>query len=78
MQEVSPDQLKQAVEDMHGGTATLVESVAVKETFEGKSVWEGAGYCLAFLYIRIRDGRHSNLKRREPGVDRMEPGGRSM
>ena len=41
MQEVSPDQLKQAVEDMHGGTATLVESVAVKETSEGKSVWEG-------------------------------------
>ena len=41
MQEVSPDQFKQAVEDMHGGTATFVEAVAVKETFEGKSVWEG-------------------------------------
>jgi len=44
MQDVSPDRFKQAVEDMHGGTATFVESVAVKETFEGNSVWEGVVY----------------------------------
>lgn len=26
---------------MHGGTATLAQSVPVRETFEGKPVWEG-------------------------------------
>jgi hypothetical protein len=35
------DQLKQAVESMHGGTATLAQSVPVRETFDGKTVWEG-------------------------------------
>ena len=39
--EVTVRELKEAVEAQHGGTATLVESVAVKETFEGKGVWEG-------------------------------------
>lgn len=34
-------QLKQAVESMHGGSATLTQSVPVRETFEGKTVWEG-------------------------------------
>jgi hypothetical protein len=41
MPEVEADQLKHAVENMHGGTATLSQSVPVKETFEGKTVWEG-------------------------------------
>jgi len=40
--EVSPDQLKRAVEAQHGGTATLVQSVPVRETFEGKTAWQGA------------------------------------
>ena len=39
--EVGIDQLRQAVEGQHGGTATLVESVPVKEKFQGKTVWEG-------------------------------------
>jgi hypothetical protein len=34
-------QLREAVERMHGGTATLAQSVPVRETFEGKPVWEG-------------------------------------
>jgi hypothetical protein len=34
-------QLREVVEKMHGGTATLVQSVPVNETFEGKAVWEG-------------------------------------
>jgi hypothetical protein len=34
-------QLRKAVERMHGGTATLAQSVPVRETFEGKTVWEG-------------------------------------
>jgi hypothetical protein len=34
-------ELKNAVEHMHGGTATLAQSVPVRETFEGQTVWEG-------------------------------------
>ena len=36
-----PDQLREAVEGMHGGSATLTQSVPVSETFVGKPVWEG-------------------------------------
>jgi hypothetical protein len=36
----SPD-LKQAVESLHGGKAKLAQSGPVRETFEGKTVWEG-------------------------------------
>jgi len=32
--------LNQAVESQHGGKATLAQSVPVKETFEGETVWE--------------------------------------
>jgi hypothetical protein len=39
--EVESDQLREAVEHMHGGTAQLVQSVPVRETFDGKPVWEG-------------------------------------
>jgi hypothetical protein len=35
------DNLKRAVESQHGCTATLIQSVPVKETFDGKIVWEG-------------------------------------
>ena len=41
MAEVEADQLKQAVEQMHGGSATLAQSAPVRETFAGKPVWEG-------------------------------------
>jgi hypothetical protein len=34
-------QFKEAVESQHGGTATHVQSVPVKETFNGQTVWEG-------------------------------------
>jgi len=33
--------LRNAVERMHGGAAHLAQSVPVRETFEGKPVWEG-------------------------------------
>jgi hypothetical protein len=39
--EVEVTQLKHAVESQHGCTATLAQSVPVKETFGGKTVWEG-------------------------------------
>ena len=41
MPESNINQLKQAVESQHGGTATLSGSVPIKETFQGKTVWEG-------------------------------------
>jgi hypothetical protein len=41
MSETVTDELREAVERMHGGTATLAQSVPVRETFEGKPVWEG-------------------------------------
>jgi hypothetical protein len=41
MPEVSVDQLKQAVESQHGGTATLRQSVPVTEKFLGATVWDG-------------------------------------
>src|SRR5579864_5591382 len=33
--------LEEAVEKMHGGSATLAQSVPVRETFDGNTVWEG-------------------------------------
>lgn len=39
--EPSVDDLKSAVELQHGGKATLAQSVPVRETFGGKTVWEG-------------------------------------
>lgn len=39
--DVDLDQLKQAIESQHGGTATHAQPVPVRETFEGKPVWEG-------------------------------------
>jgi hypothetical protein len=39
--EVNAGELKRAVESQHGCTATLAQSVPVKETFGGKTVWEG-------------------------------------
>jgi hypothetical protein len=41
MTEVSPDQIRQAVEAQHGGTATLVQSVPVHEKHGDETVWDG-------------------------------------
>lgn len=41
MNKIAPDELKVAVESQHGGTATLVQSVPIRERFKGKTVWEG-------------------------------------
>jgi hypothetical protein len=37
MLEVEADQLKEAVENMHGGTAALAQSVPIRQTFEGST-----------------------------------------
>jgi hypothetical protein len=34
-------QLRDAVQNMHGSTATLAQSVPVRDIFEGETVWEG-------------------------------------
>src|SRR5665213_83770 len=47
MSEVSPDQLKLAVESQHGGTATFVQAVPVRETHEGQIVWDGVVHVFA-------------------------------
>src|ERR1700737_405136 len=41
MPDAESDQLKLSIEAQHGGAATLVQAVPVKETFEGQTVWEG-------------------------------------
>lgn len=41
MSEVRSAELQRAIESQHGGTATLVQAVPVKETFGDKTVWEG-------------------------------------
>ena len=41
MPDVSPDQLKQAIEGQHGGKALLADVLPVKEVFRGQTVWEG-------------------------------------
>jgi hypothetical protein len=58
------DRLRKTVELMHGGKATFVQFVPVRETFEGKTVWEGvvhvfdlAGHRTATLVIANR-GQH--------------------
>jgi hypothetical protein len=35
------DELREIIRKLHGAHATHVESVPVKETFQGKTVWEG-------------------------------------
>ncbi|MSP48503.1 MAG: hypothetical protein EXQ95_04165 [Alphaproteobacteria bacterium] len=39
--EAPPVELKHAIESQHGGTATLVQSVPVREAFNDNPVWEG-------------------------------------
>jgi len=41
MGDLTIKELKQAVERQHGGTATFIESVPVKEAFRGQTVWDG-------------------------------------
>jgi hypothetical protein len=40
--DVSIDELREAVEHMHGVPATYVETVEVDERFQGQPVWQGA------------------------------------
>jgi hypothetical protein len=35
------EELKDVIRRLHGAEATHIESVPIKETFQGKTVWEG-------------------------------------
>ena len=35
------DDLKRSIEIQHGGAATFIEAVPIKETFNDQTVWEG-------------------------------------
>jgi hypothetical protein len=41
MNQAMIDQLRDAIEHTHGGSATFAQTVPVCETFEGKPVWKG-------------------------------------
>ena len=41
MIDTTSDQLRQAVETTHSCSATLAQTVPVRETFRGQAVWEG-------------------------------------
>ena len=41
MSEVDSSEPKRAVESQHGGTATFVQSVPIREEREGQTVWDG-------------------------------------
>lgn len=39
--EIDISDLKRAIESQHGGTATFVQSVPVRDTFQGQPAWQG-------------------------------------
>ena len=41
MKKANLPELKSAIEDQHGGAAAFVQSVPVRESFDGALVWEG-------------------------------------
>jgi hypothetical protein len=41
IEKASERDLQTAVEEMHGGSAVLVQSVPIRETFSRQTVWEG-------------------------------------
>ena len=41
MPEATIEALKEAIRNLHNCDSTWIESVPVKETFEGQTVWEG-------------------------------------
>jgi hypothetical protein len=63
------EELKRAVERMHGGTASFIASVPVKETFEGKTVWEGV--------VHIFELAGNSLATRAYAWSTAEEGGKS-
>jgi len=79
---VSPiDDLRDAIRRLHGVDATHLESVSVKETFQGKTVWEGivevfelVGYPKApRVYAWSHDTDDPKLPRRHVTVLHIHP-----
>ena len=57
MSEVSPDQLKQAVESQHGGKATFLQFVPIHEEHNGQTVWDGT-----VAVFELRDHPDGNFR----------------
>jgi len=55
--DVSIDELREAVEHVHGVPARFVEAVEVGECFRGEDVWQGAVKVFEFVGHRQRLGR---------------------
>jgi hypothetical protein len=51
------DRLRKTVELMHGGKATFVQFVPVRETFGGSTVWEGVVHVFDLAGPSDRDSR---------------------
>lgn len=82
MTEVDAGQLKDAIETQHGGTATLVQAVPVKETFEGQPVWEGVvhvfdvnGGVKAGHWGGVKTGQRGFASWAQSSTHRGRPGG---
>jgi hypothetical protein len=45
--EVSIEELRKTVEEMHGCSATLLETVSILETFHGKTAWNSVVHVFA-------------------------------
>src|SRR5579862_4405700 len=44
MNRPNPDELKRAIEAEHGGTATFVQAVPVRESHDGQTTWYGTDH----------------------------------
>jgi hypothetical protein len=66
--EVDANELRDAVERMHGCPAQLVEAVPVSESFEGRPAWYGVVYIFDLRGHRSADRRYAWSSRVE-GTD---------
>jgi hypothetical protein len=55
MIEVTSDELRDAIERMHGCPARLIEAVPVSEAFQGRPVWDGEVHVFALQGHRSAD-----------------------
>jgi hypothetical protein len=75
------EELRDVIRRVHGAEATHVESVPVKETFEGRTVWEGivevfdlVGHPTAFrVYAWAHDTENPDKPRRHVTVLHLHP-----
>lgn len=75
------DELREVVRRLHGVEATHIESVPIKEMFEGRTVWEGIVEVFELhghpkapkVYAWAHDTGHPNKPRRHVTVLHIHP-----